>query len=133
MTPLRFKVWDTINKKWIQSELCYLTHDGNVAFVTSNSKIPVHIQEGVIPVFSTGLRDKNGLLIFKGDICKASKPNSYLDGIYEVAWHEEGGRWYYQNQPSYKDLYQVGCNGNLKCEIIGNIYENPELLSPSSK
>ena len=76
----------------------------------------------------TGLRDKNEKLIYEGDLCKAKKPNSYLNGVYEIAWHQKKGRWYYKGQPDYKDLYQVGCEGNLSCEVIGNVYENPELL-----
>ncbi len=76
----------------------------------------------------TGLLDSNGKEIYEGDIVKASKPNSYLDGEYIVAWHEKKGRWYYSNQPTYKDLYQVGSSGNLWCEVIGNIYETPDLI-----
>ncbi len=75
----------------------------------------------------TGLTDEQGTDIYEGDICEAFKPNSYLGGIYEVAWHQEKGRWYYKNQPDYKNLYQVGCAGNLMCRVIGNTFQNGDL------
>ena len=75
---------------------------------------------------STGLTDSNGQEIYEGDIVNATKSNSYLNGFYEVAWHDQKGRWYYKNQPTYKDLYQIA-GGNMYCEVVGNIYENPEI------
>lgn len=66
-------------------------------------------------VFSTGLRDKNGKLIFEGDVIK------HKQGVDEVKWNQDG--WFVGN-------YTPGNLSNfLNCEILGNIYENPELLT----
>lgn len=79
-----------------------------------------------------GSLDKNGREIYEGDICKAYKPNSYLDGNYAVVWDDKRGRWAYDN--TFLDrMYQVGSANNLACEIISTIYENPELLKPKAK
>lgn len=78
----------------------------------------------------TGLKDKNGKLIFEGDIVKT------LHGNFEVFWREKFASFAIRkpDKPSeWIDLlhapgkeYQVG---NMESfEIIGNIYENPELL-----
>lgn len=69
----------------------------------------------------TGLLDKNGKEIYEGDILLID--NSFKlwklpdSGIVEVKWIGAG---FY---PLCNDLTQVD-----KSEIIGNIYENPELL-----
>lgn len=81
----------------------------------------------------TGLRDKNGKLIWENDICdrKEQYPEivKYCNGDwtldYSYAIHKESG----------------GCYCNLgfyveerKCvEVIGNIFDNPELLESEEK
>jgi uncharacterized phage protein (TIGR01671 family) len=127
MTPLRFRAWLT--------EVNRMTDSGGTPTMISgffSHLAPAIVQDKALVMQSTGLKDKNGVEIFEGDICKASKPNSYLDGVYEVVWHETKGQWFYKGQPSYKPLYQVGCAGNLQCEVIGNIHQNPDLLTPAA-
>ncbi|MGH2238955.1 YopX family protein [Enterococcus faecalis] len=78
---------------------------------------------------STGLKDKNGVEIFEGDIVSVrnhpfqkteSSVGIEIDGDYKVSWNEYDLTW---------------CAGNLLLArikpyvaVIGNIHENPELL-----
>lgn len=70
----------------------------------------------------TGLKDRNGKEIYEGDICKKTYGSS--TPVFTVAYHDARGMFIMQdgyNEP----LYTVN---NSMVEIIGNIYENPELL-----
>ena len=66
----------------------------------------------------TGLKDKNGKEIYHKDIVR------YYEELWTVEWNE--------NSSSFEvlslDKNEVMAMGDSRMEIIGNIYENPELL-----
>lgn len=70
----------------------------------------------------TGLKDKNGKEIFEGDILQVTHPiNNLFDGIFEVRIHETSMNYVVGEFNLGAGAYRFG-------EVIGNIYENPELL-----
>jgi hypothetical protein len=66
----------------------------------------------------TGLRDSNEKLIYEGDC---------LDGIGFVVWNEERSRWGFDILGHLTEVFFDEL-GKEELEIIGNIYENRELL-----
>jgi len=69
----------------------------------------------------TGLKDKNGKEIYEGDIVKIK----YRDYLGIIKWRDCG---FYINERDYAKKDFV-LNITSTEEIIGNIYESPELLT----
>jgi len=74
----------------------------------------------------TGLKDKNGKLIYEGDILK----NNFTTAMYEVVFRNTGFyfRLYFKKYNEIIDYLPPDKNFASITEIIGNIHENPELL-----
>ncbi len=82
----------------------------------------------------TGLSDKNKNLIFEGDIVHAVykigyggiKDTDFGNGVVEYHGnYYSGARW------EMNIIGEAGCrvfSASIECEVIGNIYDNPELL-----
>ena len=119
---LRFRAW--LKKKqemdneidhisWLEDEL-YCIGDGITYMVSA---------EDLELMQSTGLVDRDGRIIFEGDIVKMSKDVYSEPTYYEVVRHR-GGAYRLESK-------QHGCELWLRhtdCKVVGNIYENKELL-----
>ena len=116
----KFRAWDTTNK-----DTFAITESGQVVVVDQSSVFvsPDYVfVDHLVVMQSTGFKDKNGKEIFEGDILGTK--NGLLNGV--VEYRTDLGMWTnslirYNN---FERLYHIAGDR----EIIGNIYENKELL-----
>ncbi len=128
MREIKFRSWDKKEKKMCNESLMI----GNIGLGEGSVIITEDVKKGneLIWMQFTGLKDKNGKEIFEGDIVIHKNGYKYI-----VEFSEINAKWCLV-QPRKEDgnvlegVYTGGIDGQdiWRCEVIGNIYENPELL-----
>lgn len=134
MREIKFRAWCPIESRMIIDPMYYEKN------FDSDNNCPYKIYEdfreledgmywaGYLMQY-TGLKDKNGKEIYEGDILHSlSKAKSCI-----VKWEQQACQfWLMYENGKYQELTATYGDENLYAdtfEVIGNIYENPELLT----
>lgn len=118
----KFRIWDKFCEIWLTDFAINQNGEINKFFNSEEA-----LKRRFVLMQSTGLKDKNGKLIYEGDILIQKEEN---EGPTKklVIWEEEGG--YLGLKDLKKSFFGVVTfhRFGYTYEVIGNIYENPELL-----
>ena len=123
------------NNVWVTGNLIvsngkyYIHPVGNVANV-KNETGRIIVMHEVIPdtiCQCTGLKDKNGKLIWENDIMVAHLDEDYPeDETYiRILWYESG---FCSKEKGSEDISPIDKFDQEHFEVCGNIFDNPELL-----
>ncbi len=121
-----FRVWYKIEKRWLKPGEFKINSDGSVA----TYGVYCH-KNDLIRSDSTGLYDRNRLQIYEGDIIR-SCVGELAEVIYLCGKNICGFTVKVIPQEGYSRYGWIRNDGEWgNVEVIGNVYENPELLKES--
>lgn len=128
MKEIKFRMWSIENEEMyevtaldfiIEHVSYWFCNKATVPYVISKESLP--FDQCKLMQF-TGLSDKNGKSIYAGDILQL------YSGKYLVKWECN----HYLHPLPYEEILNIGIPTSYveveNGEIIGNVYENPELL-----
>lgn len=122
MREIKFRAQDIASNKWLFGDLRH--HKDNVCIFDQGGTKGEQVKRETVGQF-TGLRDINGKDIYEGDILDVSYADeeSYLEvrfvrGVFAFLWNGDLDDEFPCNAPTHE-----------WAKVIGNIYDNPELLN----
>lgn len=97
--------------------------NGRTHYISDDNRRSVAVQTETVGQY-TGLKDKKGTKIFEGDIIKRKL------FTWRVFWFDRCAGFYISNDmtTSPSSITPITNDIIIRCEVIGNIYDNPSLL-----
>ena len=122
MREIKFRAQDIASNKWLYGDLRH--HKDDICIFGQGGNKGEQVKNETIGQF-TGLHDKDKKPIFEGDIIRAARDNklysiTFRDGMFYASIEEAN---IFGGYPLW-----CLCDEEEPCTIVGNIYENPELL-----
>ncbi len=113
MREIKFRAWDTENK---------IFYSGDLSIPITRSSEYCETR-GYILLQFTGLKDKNGKEIYESDIIKTER------GQFLVLWEKYSASFRFGVKEDTKIVDTESPLNYQDIQIIGNIWETPELLA----
>lgn len=132
MRKILFKAKRIDNGEWVYGNYAFTDTNGEKHFIFQNKAFEFEVDKDTICQY-TGLTDKNGNKIWENDILEwefANAPSDY----YECVWLEDECAFafrhckYTNHYENPVDCYDEDYTDGFYMKVIGNIFDNPELL-----
>lgn len=121
-----YRVYDTKENKWVKEGI-YLSPNNDLSTskkaMFGAEKLTLVSNQRYVDQRDIGLHDKNGNLIFEGDICKINHLN-VIGVIAYAPFHAA----YYLFDYEHSKYYVLNAEKCKLMEIVGNIFENRDLI-----
>ena len=125
MREIKFRVWNKKDKSFLKDKgrlFYYLNFYGGVIEEYNDGaggyEVDFLDEKDFVVMQYTGLKDINGVEIYEGDIDK---------NFGEIYYNDKKTRYETRNPNVINTLHDINMYGS-RPEIIGNIYQNPELI-----
>ena len=126
MREIKFRIFDKQEEEFLNEEDYAINFVGTIFKACLDEEVfEVLDADMYIVTQYTGLKDKNSEEIYEGDIVKFIPSGEY--GLVTTFGNSQnlGIEWENSRTAFFTPMFYLGCETEL--EIIGNIYENPEL------
>ena len=120
MREIKFRAWNSNTKK-MTDEFLIIPNTGKALQWYDEGNTGWVLEHFEVMQF-TGLHDKNGKEIYEGDICLG-----HSDGSGKIVWQEDAYVYEFDDE-NVVNLWEA-----KPLIVIGNIYENPDLLTKEDK
>lgn len=126
---IKFRAWSKVEEEMVYG-IDLTTQDGTAHPINGNWDNIMSLDERVELMQYTGLKDKNNVEIYEGDIFGIDNIDGGIEATGKVVFDQDFAQFTIQyTNGGWAELWQhLQENKNQAREVIGNIYENPDLL-----